>query len=81
MEEMKQLTNRMCEDRGRSTPEKGKDYHGNDLDMGHVRAWSKEKYHMMLHNAKESYVVACALAVMEVKANACSQDDFVRDMK
>lgn len=81
LEEMKQLTNRMCEDRGWSTPEKGKDYHGNDLDMGHVRAWSKDKYHMLLHNAKESYVAACALAVMEVKANACSQDDFVRDMK
>jgi len=81
LEEMKQLTNRMCEDRGWSTPEKGKDYHGNDLDIGHIRAWSKDKYHMLLHNAKESYVAACALAVMEVKANACSQDDFIREMK
>jgi len=81
LEEMKQLTNRMCEARGWSIPEKGKDFYGNDLEMGHVRAWSKDKYHMMLHNAKESYVAACALAVMEVKANACSQDDFVRDMK
>ena len=42
---MKQLTNRMCESRGWSTPEKGKDFHGNDLEMGHVRAWSKDKYH------------------------------------
>lgn len=81
LEEMKQLTNRMCEDRGWSTPEKGKDYHGNDLDIGHIRVWSKDKYHMLLHNAKESYAAACALAVMEVKANACSQDDFIREMK
>lgn len=81
LEEMKRLTNRMCEDRGWSTPEKGKDYHGKDLNIGHVRAWSKDKYHMLLHNAKESYVAACALAVMEGKARACSQDDFVREMK
>jgi len=81
LEEMKQLTNRMCADRGWNVPERGKDFYGNDLEVGHVRAWSKDKYHMLLHNAKESYVAACALAVMEVKANACSQDDFVRDMK
>lgn len=81
MEEMKQLTNRMCESRGWSTPEKGKDFHGNDLEMGHVRAWSKDKYHMLLHNAKGSYVAACALAILEAKADACSQDDFIRNMK
>ena len=81
LEEMKQLTNRMCESRGWSTPEKGKDYHGNDLEMGHVRAWSKDKYHMLLHNVKESYVAACALAILEAKADACSQDDFIRNMK
>ena len=81
LEEMKQLTNRMCESRGWSTPEKGKDFHGNDLGMGHVRAWSKDKYHMLLHNAKENYVAACALAILEAKADACSQDDFIRNMK
>ena len=71
----------MCEVRGWSTPEKGKDFYGNDLEMGHVRAWSKDKYHMLLHNAKESYVAACALAILETKADACSQDDFIRNMK
>ena len=81
LEEMKQLTNRMCEARGWSTPEKGKNFYGNDLEMGHVRAWSKDKYHMLLHNAKESYVAACALAILEAKADACSQDDFIRNMK
>ena len=81
LEEMKQFTNRMCEARGWSTPEKGKDYHGNDLEVGHVRAWSKDKYYMLLHNAKESYVAACALAILEAKADACSQDDFIRNMK
>ena len=81
LEEMKQFTNRMCEAREWSTPEKGKDFYGNDLSMGHVRAWSKDKYHMLLHNAKESYVAACALAILEAKADACSQNDFVRNMK
>ena len=81
LEEMKQLTNRMCEARGWSTPEKGKNFYGNDLEMGHVRAWSKDNYHMLLHNTKESYVAACALAILESKADACSQDDFIRNMK
>lgn len=81
LEEMKQLTNRMCEVRGWSVPEKGKDFYGNDLEIGHVRAWSKDKYHMLLHNTKESYVAACALAILESKADACSQDDFIRNMK
>lgn len=36
---------------------------------------------MLLHNAKESYVATCALAILEVKADACSKDDFVRNMK
>lgn len=81
LEEMKQLTNRMCEVRGWSVPEKGKDFYGNDLEIGHVRAWSKDNYHMLLHNTKESYVAACALAILESKADACSQDDFIRNMK
>lgn len=34
LEEMKQLTNRMCEARGWSTPEKGKNFYGNDLEWG-----------------------------------------------
>lgn len=49
--------------------------------MGHVRAWSKDKYYMLLHNAKESYVAACTLAILETKADACSQDDFTRNME
>lgn len=81
LEEMKQLTNRMCEARGWSIPEKGKDFYGKDLEMGHVRTWSKDKYHMLLHNARESYVAACALAILENKADACSQDDFIRNME
>lgn len=36
---------------------------------------------MLLYNTKESYVAACALAILESKADACSQDDFIRNMK
>lgn len=36
---------------------------------------------IQLHNAKESYVAACALAILGAKADACSQDDFIRNMK
>jgi hypothetical protein len=76
LEDMKRLTNQICLERGWSIPQKGKDYHENDLDVGHVRAWSKDKYHMPLNNAKESYVAACALTVLEAKVDACSKDEY-----
>lgn len=81
LQEMKNLTNQMCESRGWKIPEKGKDYHGNRLEMGHVSAWNKDKYHLLLNNAKDSYVAACGVAVMEAKAEACSKEEFVQSMK
>lgn len=76
---MKQFANRMCESRGWHTPEKGKDYHGNNLAMGHVRAWSKDRYHILLHNAKESYVAACALAILEAKSEEQQKMQSLQD--
>ena len=81
LQEMKNLTNQMCESRGWKIPEKGKDYHGNDLEMGHVTAWNKDKYHLLLNNAKESYVAACGLAILEAKSDACSKEKFIQNMK
>ena len=81
LQEMKMLTNQMCESRGWKVPEKGKDYHGNELETGHVIAWNKDKYQLLLNNAKESYVAACGLAVMEAKSMACDKTEFIQNMK
>ena len=50
-------------------------------EEGQVTAWSKDKYNLFQHNDKKSFVADCAIAVMEVKENCCSKDDFIRDME
>lgn len=80
LERMKAMTNDMCVDRGFSVAQKGKDFHGNDLEEGHVRAWSKDKYHLLLNDNKKSHVAECALAVMEVREQSCSKEEFVKGM-
>jgi len=80
LERMKEMTNQMCVDRGLSVAQKGKDFHGNDLEEGHVRAWSKDKYHLLLNDQKKSHVAECALAVMETREQSCSKEEFVKGM-
>lgn len=49
LQEMKDLTNLMCESRGWKITEKGKDYHGNDLEMGHV-IWKESRKNITFVN-------------------------------
>lgn len=80
LELMKEMTNQMCVERGLTVAQKGKDFHGNDLEEGHVRAWSKDKYHLLLNDQKKSHVAECALAVMETREQSCSKEEFVKGM-
>jgi len=80
LERMKEMTNQMCVERGLTVAQKGKDFHGNDLEEGHVRAWSKDKYHLLLNEQKKSHVAECALAVMETREQSCSKEEFVKGM-
>lgn len=80
LERMKQFTNEMCQQRGLTVAEKGKDFYGNELEEGHVIAWSKDKYHLLANEAKESHVAACAIACMEVMEDCSSKDDFITKM-
>lgn len=77
---MKEFTNQMCEERGLTVAVKGKDFHGNDLEEGHVRAWSKDKYHLMLNDKKKSHVAECALAVMDARKGCTSREEFIQRM-
>ena len=80
LERMKEMTNQMCVERGLTVAQKGKDFHRNDLEEGHVRAWSKDKYHLLLNDQKKSHIAECALAVMETREQSYSKEEFVKGM-
>ena len=81
LERMKQLTNRMCRERGLSTAEKGKHFDGSQIENGEVTAWSKDKYNLFRNHAKDSYVADCAMAVLNVMGYCTSREQFIREMK
>lgn len=80
LEHQKEFTNNLCLERGLSITEKGKHFDGTEIEEGQVTAWSKDKYNLFQHDDKKSFVAECAIAVMEVKDNCCSKEDFIRDM-
>lgn len=81
LERMKQLTNEMCLERGLSVASKGKNFHGEDLEEGHVRAWSKDKYHLLANESKDSYLTDCGLAVLHSMEACESKEQFISNMK
>ena len=81
LERMKQLTNEMCMERGLSVASKGKNFYGEDLEEGHVRAWSKDKYHLLANESKDSYLTDCGLAVLGSMEQCESKEQFISNMK
>lgn len=81
LEAMKQLTNKMCQEKGLTVAVKGQRFDGTPLPPGHVRTWSKGKYYMLKNQMKESYVARCAMAVLESKESSCSQQEFISSMQ
>lgn len=81
LERMKQLTNEMCIERGLSVASKGKNFYGEDLEEGHVRAWSKDKYHLLANESKYSYLTDCGLAVLDSMEKCESKEQFVSNMR
>ena len=80
LQRMKDFTNRMCEERGLSVAQKGRDFHGNELEQGTVSAWSKDKYPLMQNEAKDSFVADCGMACLDALEVSCSREDFIRQM-
>lgn len=81
LERMKQLTNEMCMERGLSVASKGKNFYGEDLEEGHVRAWSKDKYHLLSNEAKDSYLTDCGLAVLDSMEQCENKEQFISNMR
>lgn len=80
LQRMKDFTNQMCVERGLSVAQKGRDFHGNELEQGTVSAWSKDKYHLMQNEAKDSFVADCGIACLDALEVSCSREEFIRHM-
>lgn len=68
-------------ERGLSVASKGKNFHGEDLEEGHVRAWSKDKYHLLANELKDSYLTDCGLAVLDSMEQCESKERFISNMR
>ena len=80
LQRMKDFTNRMCVERGLRVAQKGRDFHGNELEQGTVSAWSKDKYHLMQNEAKDSFVADCGIACLDAMEICCSKEEFIQNM-
>lgn len=80
LQRMKDFTNQMCVGRGWSVAQKGRDFHGNELEQGTVSAWSKDKYHLMQNEARDSFVADCGIACLDAMEISCSKEEFIQIM-
>lgn len=81
LERQKQFTNTLCKERGLSVAEKGRHFDGTRIEDGEIRSWDKNKYNLLIDNAKSSYVADCALAVLEVAPRSTCREEFIRGMQ
>lgn len=81
MEKMKQLTNQMCREKGLSVAVKGKNFYGESLEQGTVSSWSKDEYNLIKNDTKDSFLVSCAIAYLEVISDCKSKEDFISKME
>lgn len=81
LQRMKDFTNKMCQERGLTTAEKGRHFDGTAIEQGETIAWSKDKYHLLTNDSKKSFIVDCAIAVIEAKETSCCIEDFIRGMQ
>lgn len=77
LQDMKDLSDKLCRERGFTITQKGKTFHGEDREE--TTAYSKEKYRLLQkaeQGKTDSYVQDIALAVLECREQATSREDF-----
>ena len=74
---MKQLTNEMCMECGMSVASKGKNFFEEDFEEGHVRAWSKDKWHLLANELKDIYLTDCGLAVLDSMGDTKAKNNLL----
>ncbi len=80
LERQKEYTNSLCKSMGLSVAEKGKHFDGSSIEEGNIITWSKDKYHFLTDKTKKSYIVDCAVAIMEAIPVSLNQQDFINKM-
>ena len=80
LEKQKVFTNQLCKERGLSVAEKGKHFDGTKIEEGVIRGWSKDKYHLLVNEAKKSFVADCAIAIVETLQDCTSREAFIAGM-
>lgn len=81
LQEMKELSDRMCSQRGLHICEKGKTFEGAEREE--TVAWKKETYQLLKQAEQgevKSYVQDIALAVLDCKETATGREDFIQMM-
>lgn len=81
LQEMKDITNAMCQERGYSVAQKGVHEDGTAIEKGELTSWDKNQYNMLVNNTKKSYLVDCAKAVMDSIKSAVNRESFIGKMQ
>lgn len=80
LEKQKEFTNSLCLVKGLTVTEKGRHFDGSAIEEGHVTAWSKDKYNLILQQRKYSFVADCAISILEVLPLSTGKEEFIRLM-
>ena len=80
LEKQKDFTNTLCFEKGLTVTEKGHHFDGSVIEKGHVTAWSKDKYNLLANTEKKSYLVECAVAILESVPRSTDRKSFIRLM-
>lgn len=81
LEHQKEFTNNLCLERGLTIAEKGHHFDGSTIEQGEITAWNKDKYNLLINDAKKSFVAECAIAIMEVVPQSTSREEFISGME
>lgn len=77
----KKLCNDMCQERGWQIPQKGHHHDGTAFEDGEITAWSKDKYHELITNPKQSYLVDAVIAIQNCAPFVRSREEFCAAME
>ena len=81
LEHQKEFTNNLCLERGLTIAEKGHHFDGSVIEQGEITAWSKDKYNLLINDAKKSFVAECTIVIMEVVPQSASREEFISGME
>lgn len=80
LDHQKKYTNTLCLERGLTIAEKGHHFDGSLIEQGEITAWSKDKYNLLIDEAKKSFVADCAIAILEVVPLSNNREEFISGM-